>query len=103
MIIREDPALARNNKRVSLKIQGQSPEEILAVKTAIDTFLPGVVMTTGIKPNLYPTKQEKSRWDYAYYAYVVVSFELVASSSGAPIARPTQRNAVLAFQEGRAS
>jgi hypothetical protein len=92
----------RNNRTVSLKIQGQTPEEILALERRIDEVLPGCKMTTGIKANEYPAAQRTGRFNYDYYAYVLVSFELGVSPSGQPVARPTQRNAVLAFKEEQA-
>lgn len=89
-------ALERNNRTVSVKIQGQTAEEIFALVKMIDAELPGVKITTGIKPNQYPEALRVGRFNYAYYAYLLVSFELTPAGT----ARPTQHNAVLAFREG---
>lgn len=91
-------SLQRNNKTVSVKIAGE-PEPIMALVRVIDSALPGVVITTGVKPSDH--KGTKGRFDYPYFCFLLVSFELVGSGSGEPIARPTQRNAILAFKEGR--
>jgi hypothetical protein len=84
----------RNNRTVSVKIQANTPEEIMALVRAINGELPGVKMTSGIKPSDH--RDAQGRFDYGFYCFLLVSFELTASGN----ARPTQRNAVIAFQEG---
>jgi len=84
----------RANRTVSVKVQGHSAEEILAIFKALEKVLPGVQITSGIKPSSF---QSGNRFDYPYYSFALVSFELTPDGN----ARPTQRNAVLAFEEGR--
>lgn len=88
------PQIDRPSRVVSLKVQGNTAEDILAVIRAINRVLPGLRITSGIRPSDHATP---SRFPSEYYAFVLVSFEL--NSAGE--ARPTQRNAVIAFKEGR--
>jgi len=84
----------RNNRTCSVKIQGNTPEEIAALIRFFSESLPGVKVTTGIKPSDH--EGAKGRFDYAYFCFLLVPFELTPSGS----ARPTQTNAVLDFKAG---
>ena len=88
------PQVDRPSRVVSLKVQGNSAEDILAVVRTISRVLPGVRITSGIRPSDHATP---SRFPSEFYAFVLVTFTLSASGE----ARPTAENAVLAFREGR--
>ena len=88
------PQIDRPSRVVSLKIQGNTAEDILAVIRAINRVLPGLRITSGIRPSDHATP---SRFPSEYYAFVLVPFELAPSGE----AKPTAKNAVLAFTEGR--
>ena len=89
----------RPTRTVSLKAQGNSPEDILAIFRAIDRILPGIKVTSGVhlSDHARARQGEPTRFDYDFYGFALVTFEL--SPSGA--ARPTQANAIRAFKEGR--
>jgi hypothetical protein len=86
--------LAHKTRTVSVKISANTPDEILAIVKLLNRHLPGVRLTTGIKLGDHATP---TRFPDDYFAFALVSFELTAAGE----ARPTQKNAVLAFEEGR--
>ena len=88
------PPIDRPSKTVSIKILANTADEVLAVIRAINRILPGVRITSGIRPSDHTTP---SRFPSEFYAFVLVTFELTPGGE----ARPTQRNAVTAFKEGR--
>lgn len=88
--------LDRPTQTVSLKVLADRPEEIFAVLKSLDRVLPGVQLTSGIRPS-ERTQSTATRFDYRYFAFALVSFELTPSGE----ARPTQRNSILAFKAGR--
>ena len=83
------------SRTVSVKVQGNAAEEIFAIVKLLERKLPGCRVTTGIRPSDHT--KGKGRFDFEYYLFLLVPFELDPDGN----ARPTERNAVLAFQEGR--
>ncbi len=86
--------LAHKTRTVSIKISANTPDEIFAIVKLLNRYLPGVRLTTGIKLGDHATA---SRFPDDFFAFALVSFELTSAGE----ARPTQRNAVIAFREGR--
>ena len=86
----------RPTRTVSVKILAHTAEEVLATVRALDRALPGVKLTSGVRPS-ERTQSKTGRFDYEYFAFALVSFELTLSGE----AKPTARNAVRAFTEGR--
>lgn len=91
-----DQLTDRPSKTVSVKLLGHTPEEILAVVRALDRVLPGVKITSGVRPS-EPSEGRATRFSFEFFCFALVPFELSPSGE----AKPTQRNAILAFKEGR--
>ena len=87
----------RSSKTASIKILAHTPQEALAVVRALGRVLPGVKITSGVRPS-DRSQSTSTRFDFEFFCFVLVPFELTAAGE----ARPTQKNAVLAFKEGRA-
>ena len=86
----------RPSRTVSVKLLGHTPEEILAVLRALDRTLPGIKITSGVRPS-DPSQSRATRFSFEFYCFALVPFELTPSGE----AKPTARNAVRAFTEGR--
>ncbi|MDG6900209.1 MAG: hypothetical protein JRM88_06575 [Nitrososphaerota archaeon] len=89
-------SLDRPTRTVSVKILAHTAEEAIALVKALDRALPGVKLTSGVRPS-ERTQSKATRFDYEYYAFALVTFTLSASGE----ARPTAENAKTAFMEGR--
>lgn len=91
----------RLNRTVSIKVQANDPNSILAFFRTVEKILPGVKITSGIRPTDPVPSFDKpvsvQQFRYDYFSFALVSFELTPEGN----ARPTQRNAVMAFKTGR--
>ena len=84
---------SRANRQVGFTLRGNIPEELLAVVGALDSVLPGIkhqgVHEIG-KDALHVTH-------FRFYLSGFIQFELTPSG----YARPTQKQAIRVFKEGR--
>ena len=87
----------RPTRTVSLKALGRRPEDVLAVFRAVVRVLPGVKVTSGVHQSDHAGPRAGGRFDYEFYGFCLVTFELSPTGE----ARPTQANAIRAFKDGR--